>query len=62
MQYWVILNLISLRNLQKLKYFYFLMLLNFRNGITFVGRSPNFARSTVAITVEDEEEHGALAE
>jgi hypothetical protein len=38
------------------------MLLNFQIGITFVGRSPDVALSSVAITVEDEEEYGALAE
>jgi hypothetical protein len=37
------------------------MLLNFQNGVTFVRRSPDVARSSVAITVEDEEEYGALA-
>jgi len=35
------------------------MLLNFQNGITFVGRSPDVARSSVDITVEDEEEYRA---
>jgi hypothetical protein len=58
----VILNLTSLRNLQKLKYLPFLMLFNFKNGIIFVGRSPDVTRSPVAIAVEDEDEYGALVE
>jgi len=38
------------------------MFLSFQNGITSVGRSQDEARSSVANTVEDEEEYGALVE